>query len=515
MNDRAKPAASLREAVERHEELPFRNPMGYWCAPNGATPKYVPSYDIRAFIAYGLLECYVSEEDTCLVYTPDDCWQAREQFLNTVENAIKLYDEWPKAKRHIQDEALEPRLYLPDKNDHEHDGACADWYLDMIADDGHLCFTWIWSGADDVAIWLAGETLDTPNKRREALRAVAEARTLITHLKGGQRPQVSEGLMTRNEAQLHRIAAEIARSDRKISKAFARERIRLTEWEKDGGTQQERIVVVCNLAYATRVKQDQRRAARGSKKMDTLQERLVKEKRRKFFRCVQAAGFRTATAGDHNTFLYFVTNPERVKAVSWTGEGRRYSEKQAFRRTDSEHRFFIRDDWTSTVEARGLAFLNGLLTLWVGPAEEVSVLDKPAHVYNAVWAGQGVGFHLNCERGYLAVQEKSAYHAESKEEAVAGLVRKIESSQKAPHRKPLKLEAMEKLFGDARIELSEAGLVGSSRAGTRAWCHRVGIDPDKPLTLADLIRGYRLETNADVLELIHHVVCRAGNGPCP
>jgi len=192
MFDRAKSPKSVAEALARHEQLPFENPMLYYCSPQGATPDYVPSTDINAFLAYGFLVCNVAEEDTSCTYTPADCWDAREQFLNTVQNAIEHYDDFEREKKSVQDEALEPRVYLPDKEDPEHEGALADWYLDLIDAEGTLCFTWLWSEADPVVIWLDHEAVDTTEKRQACLAAIEDARTLLTYLKGAGSPTTEE-----------------------------------------------------------------------------------------------------------------------------------------------------------------------------------------------------------------------------------------------------------------------------------------------------------------------------------
>jgi len=182
MNDRAFSAEQvLAGGCLEHPTPSFCNPLGYWCAPNGCTPDYASSQNFHVFLAYGLLRCWIDQKDVSIPYTNEDIQTARKQFLNTVENALEHMDDFERDKRYTQDEPVEPRLYLDAPND---ELVCANWTLDLIANDGDLCFTWAWTGCDDFSIWLSGSCVKTRGRRRKCIAAVRMARQVITNLKG-------------------------------------------------------------------------------------------------------------------------------------------------------------------------------------------------------------------------------------------------------------------------------------------------------------------------------------------
>lgn len=67
--------------------MTIRNPLNYWCAPNEATPSYVPSHDMKDFIAYGLMISYIDPDDVSHEYevTDDAIDWLRKGFLECIE----------------------------------------------------------------------------------------------------------------------------------------------------------------------------------------------------------------------------------------------------------------------------------------------------------------------------------------------------------------------------------------------------------------------------------------------
>lgn len=76
-----------------------RNPLNFYCPPNGATPDYVAYRDFRSWCAYGLLLCWLGDDadspDAGVNATPpvtlDDVTSLRRAFLDVVENVIALF----------------------------------------------------------------------------------------------------------------------------------------------------------------------------------------------------------------------------------------------------------------------------------------------------------------------------------------------------------------------------------------------------------------------------------------
>lgn len=168
----------------------FRNPLGYYCAPNGADPTYVSERNFARFVAFGLFISHIDQDDLPdHAVGNDDITTVRKQFLDTVENAIKQYDEWERKKKWCQDEPVGETvdLYLKgteDAEDHD-DIMTVAWYLHLISADGDWCFDLTFTGGDPTSPWLAAEVLDTDEKRQDCLAAITEARTLLGYEQEG------------------------------------------------------------------------------------------------------------------------------------------------------------------------------------------------------------------------------------------------------------------------------------------------------------------------------------------
>lgn len=219
--------------------------------------------------------------------------------------------------------------------------------------------------------------------------------------------------MTHNEILLRRAAADIARSDERVTKKAARAAIKGLKFQPDGQGYAERVDRIYELANefrATRTaREDARRLAdpQGISREATLREM----KRHRFLACVQRCGFKQTENGCHDNFVKFVDCPDKVRAIAWAGPaGLRTGDN----RVDTEHRFFILPNWTADVEQRGLALLDGKLTLHAGPFEEAAGVQ----VFPAVWAAPGVAFAVATYKGYVARNDGFVVHAATREEAV-------------------------------------------------------------------------------------------------
>ncbi len=149
-----------------------KNPLCYWCPPNGATPEYVPAYDFNDFLGYGLLRCWIDRRDTICAVTPDDVADLRTAFLNCIEDAIRFWREQPVGQDIGGDPARPTVTFdLPG-------GDCceAGWRFERV-DDNTLLLVMFWTGTDDLAIWIARDAIE--DKEPEALAAVEAARRLL------------------------------------------------------------------------------------------------------------------------------------------------------------------------------------------------------------------------------------------------------------------------------------------------------------------------------------------------
>lgn len=212
--------------------------------------------------------------------------------------------------------------------------------------------------------------------------------------------------MTSNEIKLRQLAAELSRGDERITKVAVRERIKGLKFEKDGvyDKYDQRVDAAYAFAVEFRAVRERRELERNTPAPPTVDDRYAKlgrMKRDRFLNCVQRCGFPQAPPGRHLNLVNF-TEAE-VKVVSWVGDG-----------PESEHRYFIRPDWTSQVEARGLAVLDGKLTLFAGPEQEVAGV----RVFPAVWATGVPPLAVESHRGFVARNGEFSLHAETMEDAV-------------------------------------------------------------------------------------------------
>lgn len=95
------------------------------------------------------------------------------------------------------------------------------------------------------------------------------------------------------------------------------------------------------------------------------------------------------------------------------------------------HTICIPADWRHRIEYKGLADLDGMMTLDALP------MDAPDGIalYAAVWANQGRGYSVKTERGFIAVggddYDYESFHADTAEKAIAGLLQKYSIGNKS------------------------------------------------------------------------------------
>lgn len=173
------------------------NPLGFWCAPNQATPDYVSCSNVADFIAYGMMLCHreLQEMDG---YTPDASHyhELRGYFLNAVERALTVYPQIKRGKRYHDDDAPQDTLNFTADASRAAVAAGKEpeeefvfrWLVETVDSDGNLCLVLNWAfvgsaahhEADDVAIWIAAELMQ--GHKREWKQALAHARRMTEWL---------------------------------------------------------------------------------------------------------------------------------------------------------------------------------------------------------------------------------------------------------------------------------------------------------------------------------------------
>ncbi|MDN3519745.1 hypothetical protein QWY84_19230 [Aquisalimonas lutea] len=194
---------------------------------------------------------------------------------------------------------------------------------------------------------------------------------------------------------------------------------------------------------------------------------------------------RRGAAGGHSLQVHVVSDPTEVGYTVVMDENRdTYAGRfKGWIANEDHHVIRVPGRWLRMVHGAGLAVVDGLLTLDVSPLERA---PEGVELYRAVWAGQGRGYQVRTDHGYIALTRdplggpEYACHGRTARGALQGLKRKvdrIESVRLAPN------VSLSRLLRDAdaqgiEVRLSDARAVGACHYGIRAWCYAVGLDPD-------------------------------------
>jgi hypothetical protein len=161
------------------------NPLDFFCAPNACTPDYITYHDLRSWVAYGLMKCWLGckADDPnagchfSRKWTRDDVDTIRSHFLNVVEITVvglwrgditpgmgELEGDW------------DCHYVGPEEDFH---GNPTDhfikWYVRL--DDDAIMFDLCVGGGDPQTIWLAYEAVAD---RQNVLKVLTEARATVT-----------------------------------------------------------------------------------------------------------------------------------------------------------------------------------------------------------------------------------------------------------------------------------------------------------------------------------------------
>ena len=143
----------------------FENPMGYYCAPNGATPDYVATSKFEDFIAYGLMIGNITGEDRggCDEF---DTYTVRKDFIDYMKYVVENYDEAEPGRKSTGCDSSDGVTI--GNSDEGTDESFFNWIFDQRDSDGRLAIIFHWSfmpvvglgSSDSKTIWLESEALE-------------------------------------------------------------------------------------------------------------------------------------------------------------------------------------------------------------------------------------------------------------------------------------------------------------------------------------------------------------------
>lgn len=175
---------------------------------------------------------------------------------------------------------------------------------------------------------------------------------------------------------------------------------------------------------------------------------------------------------------------------------------------EDHHRLCAPADWRKRVESKGLAVLDGMMTL---DAHLIHQRDGVA-VYAAVWARQSKGYQVITERGYLATGHGLSFHGDSADAANKGLERKLRAAGRDAPVPAMNLDVegfIQRFSKYARVMVSidDARETGACEFGIRSWCEAVGIEIDlEEVPMKRVLQGFAERPQVEVRRAVLHAV---------
>jgi hypothetical protein len=210
------------------------------------------------------------------------------------------------------------------------------------------------------------------------------------------------------------------------------------------------------------------------------------------------SAFRHGAAGGWSMNVTFAREASQVGYQVVLAENRttyagRY---KGWRAREDHHRICVPKDWRHRVAARGLALVDGLMTL---DAHALSPTGD-VELFAAVWARQGRGFEVHTDQGIIARLGDVHFHAATVDAAIRGVRRKARAREGCPSYAEA-VETFIKRYSrlDVEVTLRDAYDTGSCDYGVRSWCAAVGLDYAKgKASLADVLEGFRKRPQVEV-----------------
>jgi hypothetical protein len=234
----------------------------------------------------------------------------------------------------------------------------------------------------------------------------------------------------------------------------------------------------------------------------------------------RASPMREGAAGGTTYSVVLTRNPASVRYGVSIGVNRdtyRGAYKGWAARED-HHSITVPHGWLVRVHKRGLAVVDGMLTLDAAPLDHA---PDGVRLYAAVWAEQGRGYEVHNRRGVIALAvDGTAYHGADVDQAVRGLARKLTGRRLSAEWAALAAASIDRFraavapFGDVLVRVADARAIGACEYGIRSWCHQVGLDYEAgAATLAQVLAGYELHSAPEARAAIIHALRRVRRSP--
>lgn len=176
---------------------------------------------------------------------------------------------------------------------------------------------------------------------------------------------------------------------------------------------------------------------------------------------------------------------------------------------EDHHLLKVPRDWRVRVQRRGLAIVDGMMTLDAHALEHHGEIE----LFAATWVRQARGFSVAVHRGVIARLGSTCFHAPDRERAIGGVRRKariVAGEIKGPRSSyaPTVDEFIRRYQRhEIEISLQDARATGSCEYGIRSWCDAVGLDYNAGAEpMAAVLDGFSKRPMPEVRRAVVHAV---------
>lgn len=192
---------------------------------------------------------------------------------------------------------------------------------------------------------------------------------------------------------------------------------------------------------------------------------------------------------------------KQAERHEWAQKGARYSTRY------QDTTITVPADWRVRVARRGLADVDGMMTIDASPLE-----GAPAGVelHAAVWLVQGRGTTVTAQRGVIARTAGLSYHGTDASQALAGLKRKQRAAEWDATLRTADLSALiEKAGTGIVVTIADAEAIGACSYGIESWCYRTGLPYDAgSATLGQVYEAYQRDPAPEARAAMLHALRR-------
>jgi hypothetical protein len=201
-------------------------------------------------------------------------------------------------------------------------------------------------------------------------------------------------------------------------------------------------------------------------------------------------------------FVNLTTDPAAVGIKTnayYTGEK---AGKWSIQATDTK--ITVPADWRVRVQRKGLAVVDGLMTL-----DAAAMEANGCELFAATWARRTGAKNVTVDKGYIARADGVSYHGATADQALSGLAKKRRELALSIRLDAADLGDLVAKLASVRVSVGDARATGACVYGIRSWCAAVGLDFQAgSATLAEVYAAYQREPRPEARATLLRVLRR-------